>query len=186
MIAVINFIEKALAVIFAITCLWVTSRFGIHYASIVLSIGMIGYGFLWTFFKALKERERIKVYAKRVENIFEYNNEPEDRQVRKRASEHIRLMKISGNKDFLKGIIHVHALYYQNDHGGWQKEEVVEIKEGDRHLRSFLVFCNSYGRFLELCKTHIVTIELEHHKKIAKEDGKWYTSIVLQQDIEEE
>lgn len=172
-------IEALVLVFFLSGIAYTTVRWGIPGAVALLGIGMIAYILAYNYIQAWKHREALKNAAVQIDNSYIYSEEGEDCTVRSRAKAEALLLGKSGNKEFLKGNIKVHALYYRFR---LTREELVEINKEDKQIRSFLVFCEDYDRFLDIVQEHQDAVEADHHIKIAKEDGHWYLDNALNQD----
>ena len=174
----IKAIETIVLVLFLAAIMYVTTQWGIPGAVVVFGIGTVLYALSQNYLKAWKHRAALANAAVQIDNSYIYSEEEEDCTVRRRAQAEAQLLRRSGNKEFLKGNIKVHALYFRQNE---DREEMVEIQKEDKHIRSFLVLCSDYGRFLEMVQEHQDAVEADHHIKIAKEDGRWYLDNALNQ-----
>jgi hypothetical protein len=172
-------IETLVLVLFLGGIVYTTTRWGIPGAVVLLGIGMVIYVMAQNWLEAWKRREALANAAVQIDNSYIYSEEGEDCTVRSRAQAEALLLGKSGNKEFLKGNIQVHALYFRPS---LTREEMVEINKEDKQIRSFLVFCEDYDRFLDMVQEHQDAVEADHHIKIAKEDGNWYLDNALKQD----
>ncbi|MCI4650830.1 hypothetical protein [Phaeodactylibacter sp.] len=175
----IKTIETIALVLFLGAIVYTTTQWGMPGAVVVLGIGMVLYTLSQNYLEAWKRREALKNAAVQIDNSYIYSEEGEDCTVRSRAQTEALLLGKSGNKEFLKGNIKVHALYYRPS---LTREELVEINKEDKQIRSFLVFSEDYDRFLDMVQEHQDAVEADHHIKIAKEDGHWYLDNALKQD----
>lgn len=172
-------IEVLVLVLFLSGIVYTTVRWGIPGAVVLLGIGMIAYVIAYNYIEAWRQREALKNAAVQIDNSYIFSEEGDDCTVRSRAQAEALLLEKSGNKEFLKGNIKVHALYFRPS---LTREELVEINKQDKQIRSFLVFCEGYDRFLDMVQEHQDAVEADHHIKIAKEDGHWYLDNALKQD----
>lgn len=172
-------IEALVLVLFLSGIVYTTVRWGIPGAVVLLGIGMVAYVIAYNYIEAWRQREALKNAAVQIDNSYIYSEEGEDCTVRSRAQAEALLLEKSGNKEFLKGNIKVHALYFRHSD---TREDMVELKTEDKQIRSFLVFCQGFERFLDMVQEHQDAIETDHHIKIAKEDAEWYFDNALKQE----
>jgi hypothetical protein len=95
--------------------------------------------------------------------------------------EAVSLLAESGNKEFKKGNIKVHCFFYQPNQ---VKEDHIRIKSDHPCIKSHLIQCPTYERFLEIVTEWQEEDNARQHKAIAEESkssGDWYIRNALGQ-----
>lgn len=165
--------------------LYITSQHGLVGGTVTGTVLAVVGLLLSPFLKGIDEgherRKRLEFFAEAIGHHYIFSTGEGDQTVKEQAEETVSLLKESGNLEFASGHVKVYAMYYQES---LTHDEVISIEDGDDTIDSYLVVCDGFERFLEVCGVFRDQKETEYQIKMARHKGEWFRDVSLRQDRE--
>lgn len=136
----------------------ITAKLGMHAAILICMSVAIFIAICWPWIQWYLHLRKLDRYAKQYENIYEFSNDPNDREVYRRAERHRQLLDESGN--IVDPPVQVYEIYFQ---------------DSDNLDEDWETFTTRVEKFIQEDR------EKRHSLKGLNKDREWYKANKLKQ-----